>query len=285
MNLFLDRVCGVILDVDGVLLDARPSYHAVAEEAARRTLAKLVGEETARAVPFERGKEIPAFKAAGRFNDDWETARGIALLLYLRARGEAPPLDDFLAKAEGRGVRGLFGAYPGIEIAQEPVSRICGALYGGSKCRELFGFDASDALADPPSRGLWEKEVVLPDPRLLKAVAERFLLALFTGRNAGEARLALQLCKLKIPDALCWVADGRPKKPDPAGLVWLCHELLKTARPGSQALFIGDTADDLAASRAAQDRGAPIIYAHIEAQGDTSRVLSRLLSETAEAKA
>lgn len=285
MSLFLDRVCGVILDVDGVLLDARPSYHAVAEEAARRALAPLVGEEKARAVPFERGKEIPAFKAAGRFNDDWETARGIALLLFLRVRGEAPPLADFLAKAGGRGVRGLFDAYPGIEIAQEPVSRLCGALYGGSKCRELFGFDASEALADAPLRGLWEKEVVLPDPRLLKTVAERFVLALFTGRNPGEARLALQLCKLKIPDALCWVADGRPKKPDPAGLIWLCHELLKKARPGSQALFIGDTADDLAASRAAQDRGAPIIYAHIEAPGDTTRVLSRLLSETAEAQA
>ncbi len=285
MSLFLDRVCGVIFDVDGVLLDARPSYHAVAEEAARRALSNLVGEEKARAVPFDRAREIPAFKAAGRFNDDWETARGIALLLWLRLRGEAPPLDEFLAKAEGRGVRGLFEAYPGIELLQEPISRICGALYGGDKCRELFGFDASEALPDAPARGLWEKEVVLPDPRLLKAVAERFLLALYTGRNPGEARLALKLCKLAIPDALSWVADGRPKKPDPAGLVWLCHALLKAAPRGSQALFIGDTADDVAASRAAQDCGAPIIYAHIEAPGDTTRVLSRLLAETSEAKA
>lgn len=285
MSLFLDRVCGVILDVDGVLLDARPSYHAVAEEAARRALAKMVGEEEARAVPFNRAKEIAAFKTAGRFNDDWETARGIALLLLLRVRGEAPPLDEFLARAEGRGVRGLFDAYPGIEIAQEPITRVCGALYGGDKCRELFGFDASAALPGAPSRGLWEKEVVLPDPRLLQAVAERFLLALYTGRNPGEARLAQQLCKLKIPDQLCWVADGRPPKPDPAGLVWLCHALLKSAPGGSQALFIGDTADDQAASRAAQDCGAPIIYAHIEAPGDTTRVLSRLLAETSEANA
>ena len=285
MSLFLDRVCGVILDVDGVLLDARPSYHAVAEEAARRTLSGLVGEGKARAVPFERAREIPAFKAAGRFNDDWETARGIALLLLLRVRGEAPPLEEFLAKAEGRGVRGLFEAYPGIELPQEPISRICGALYGGSLCRELFGFDSAEALPDAPARGLWEKEVVLPDPRLLKAAAERFVLALYTGRNAGEARLAQKLCKLSIPDRLCWVADGRPKKPDPAGLVWLCHELLKKAPRGSQALFIGDTADDQAASRAAQDCGAPIIYAHIEAPGDTTRVLSRLLAETSEAKA
>lgn len=283
MNLSLQAVRAVILDVDGVLLDARPSYHAVAEEAARRALAKLVGEAKARAVPFDRAREIPAFKAAGHFNDDWETARAIALLLFLRVRGDAPSLEDFLARSRGRGVAALFAAYPGIDLPQEPISRTCGALYGGDKCRELFGFDARDALPDAPARGLWENEQVLPDPRLLEAVAAKFPLALYTGRNAGEARLAQTLCGLRIPDALCWIADGRPRKPDPAGLLWLCHELLE-GREG-QVLFIGDTADDQAASRAAQDRGAPLVYAHVEAPGDTTRVLSRLLADTSEATA
>lgn len=285
MSLSLAGVRALIFDVDGVLLDARPSYHAAAEEAARRAVATLVGEEKARAAPFDRAREIAAFKAAGRFNDDWETARGIALLLLLRVRGEAPPLQEFLAKAQGRGVRGLFEAYPGIDIAQGPIARTCGALYGGDKCRELFGFDAQEALPGAPARGLWENEEVLPDLRLLEAVAARFPLALYTGRNPGEARLALQLCRLKIPDALCWVADGRPKKPDPAGLIWLCHELLKGGPRGSQVLFVGDTADDQAASRAAQDHGAPLVYAHVEAPGDTTRVLSRLLAEHSEAQA
>jgi HAD superfamily phosphatase len=283
--MLLRNVRGVIFDVDGVLLDARPSYHAAAEEAARREVAKLVGEEKARAVPFDREREVAAFKAAGRFNDDWEMSRGIALLLCLRATGKAPSLDEFLAGAEGRGVQGLFARHPGVEIDQRSIARVCGSLYGGEQCRELFGFDARDALPDAPARGLWENEVVLPDPRLIEAVAARFPLALYTGRNPGEARLAQKLCKLRIPDALAWVADGRPKKPDPAGLLWLCHELLKGAPPASQILFIGDTADDHAASRAAQDRGAPIVYGHVEAPGDTTRVLSRLLAETSEVKA
>jgi phosphoglycolate phosphatase-like HAD superfamily hydrolase len=284
---FLKQVRGVILDIDGVLLDARPSYHAAAEEAARRAVAKFVGEEKARAVPFDRAAEVPAFKSAGRFNDDWEMSRAIALLLLLRARGEAPPLDQFLARAQGRGVEGLYASYRDVSFSPEEIARTCGALYGGDRCRELFGFDARDALPDAPSRGLWENEIVLPDLNLLAAVAAKFSLALFTGRNPGEARLAQTLCKLKIPDALSWVSDGRPRKPDPAGLIWLCHELLK-GKPGGaqgQVLFIGDTADDLAASRAAQDRGAPIVYAHVEAPGDTTRVLSRLLAETAEARA
>ena len=282
----LRQVRGVILDIDGVLLDARPSYHAAAEEAARRALIPLLGEERARAVPFDRVRETAAFKAAGRFNDDWETSRGIALLLWLRAAGRAPVLSDFLSRAQGRGVHGLFAAHEDLPaevlhaLAQEGLSRTCGALYGGSQCRALFGFDAGEALSDAPLRGLWENEVVLPDPALLQAIAARFPLALFTGRNPGEAKLAQQLCGLKIGDPLSWVADGRPKKPDPAGLLWLTHALLRNAPRGAQVLFVGDTADDQAASRAAQGHGAPLIYAHIEAEGDTSRVFSRLLVDT-----
>jgi phosphoglycolate phosphatase-like HAD superfamily hydrolase len=239
----LARVRGVVFDVDGVLLDARPSYHAVSEEAARRAVTKLVGEAQARAVAYDRVSETPQFKAAGHFNDDWETSRGIALLLWLRATGQAPALKEFLAKAQGFGIAGLAVAYEiPPELSQESISLICSSLYGGSKCRELFGVDP---LPGTPERGLWENETVLPDPALLEAVAQRFPLALFTGRNAPEARLAMQLCKLKIADDRLWVADGRPRKPDPAGLVWLCHALLK-------------------------------------GPDDTSRVLSRLLVDTAE---
>jgi phosphoglycolate phosphatase-like HAD superfamily hydrolase len=278
----LRAVRGVIFDVDGVLLDARPSYHAVAEEAARRAIAPLVGEDAARKVPFAREREIAAFKAAGGFNDDWEMSRAIALLLWLRARGEAPDLQVFLDSAGGRGVAALYEGRRGVpDISQQTVARICGALYGGSKCRELFGFDAHGAVPDAPERGLWENERVLPDPALLEAVAQRFPLGLYTGRNPGETRLAQELCRLRIPAELCWVADGkRPRKPDPAGLLWLTHALLREAPRGAQVLFVGDTADDLAASRAAQDAGAPIVYAHVEAPGDTTRVLSRLLAET-----
>ncbi len=283
MSFSLRAVRGLILDVDGVLLDARGSYHAVAEEAARRAIAPLVGEDAARAAPFDRAREVPAFKASGGFNDDWEMSRGIALLLYLRSRSEAPELADFLRQAGGRGVTPLFERYP-VPIAARDVARICGALYGGSMCRELFGFEAKDALPDAPERGMWENEEVLPDPRILGAVATKFPVALYTGRNPGETRLAQRLCGLKVPDRLCWVADGqRPRKPDPAGLLWLTHALLRGVR-GLEVLFVGDTADDRLAARAAQDAGAPIIYAHVEAAGDTTRVLSRLLAETGDAQ-
>ena len=272
------RVRAVIFDVDGVLLDARTSYHAVAEEAARRAVSEVVGEPCT--APFDRDREVPRFKAAGNFNDDWEMARGIALLLHLRQRGAAPELQRFLDAAHGRGIKGLAEALPSIApmYPQERISRLCGALYGGrSRCRELFGFNAQDALADAPEHGLWQREELLADPALLKRVAERFPVALYTGRNPGEAALALLRCELHVPQRLCWVADGRPRKPDPAGLLWLCNELV---RPGGEVLFIGDTADDRAAAEAARARGAPLVYAHVAGAGETTSALSRLLAET-----
>ena len=279
----LAQVRAVIFDVDGVLLDATGSYHAVAEEAARRTIAPLVGEARARAVPFDRAAEIAAFKAAGRFNDDWEMARGIALLLYLRAQGEAPPLQQFLESARGQGVEGLYrGRTLGEEALRaldaQAIARTCGGLYGGDRCQDLFGFEGR-------GEGFWTRETLLADATVLQQVARRFPLALFTGRNPGEARLALSRVGLSIDDALCWVADGRPRKPDPAGLVWLCQRLLggaRTAEGPAQALFVGDTADDQAAARAAQAAAAPILYAHVTAPGDTTRVLTHLLAAAGE---
>jgi len=272
------RVQAVIFDVDGVLLDARASYHAVAEEAARRAVSGVLGEPCA--APFDRDREVASFKAAGRFNDDWEMARGIALLLHLRQRGAAPGLQRFLDAARGNGVAGLAQALPSIAplYPQERISRLCGALYGGrSHCRELFGFEAGEAMSDAPERGFWEHEEVLADPVVLEKVTQRFPVALYTGRNPGEAALALLRCELHVPQRLCWVADGRPRKPDPEGLLWLCNELL---RPGGEALFVGDTADDRAAAEAARARGAPLVYAHVAGPGETTRALSRLLAET-----
>ena len=143
MSSSLRAVRGVILDVDGVLLDARPSYHAVAEEAARRAIVPLVGEGPARAAPFDRDVEIAAFKNAGGFNDDWEMSRAIALLLYLRARQEAPDLGRFLAEAGGHGVRPLYEKHP-VPIRQETVARL---FYRGKPNRHLRGLRLSAPAA------------------------------------------------------------------------------------------------------------------------------------------
>ena len=283
-------VKAVIFDVDGVLLDARPSYHAAAEEAARRALIPIVGEPAARSVHFDRVAEVAQFKNAGHFNDDWEMARAIALLLLLRARRgpSAPALSQLLESSRGRGVDGLYHAQaaelsdlPSVHrdlLSHEKISKACGALYSGrSHCKQLFGFEATDGLDDAPDRGLWEREELLADAHLLQKVAHKFPLALFTGRNPGEAELALIRTGLVVPQRRRWVADGRPRKPDPKGLIELCGDLL--AGEDGAALFVGDTADDERAAEGAQAQGARLLYAHVTQPGDTVRVLTTLLRE------
>lgn len=288
----LARVRAVIFDVDGVLLDARPSYHAVAEEAARRAVALVVGEADARAIPFDAAVEVPLFKAAGHFNDDWEMARAMALLLLLRCR--VPRLREtalLLDEAGGEGVAGFYRAHAGKVLPALPLeqarhfldaswfARTCGALYGGNRCQSLFGFDAREVIPDAPEVGWWTRETPLVDRAVLAAVQTRFPLGLFTGRNPGEAALAIELLGLAIPLSRTWVADGRPRKPDPTGLQRLCADLL-APEPFGLALFLGDTADDLAAANRARAAGAALTYAHVEGTGDTQRVLRGLLDAT-----
>lgn len=287
----LESVRAVIFDVDGVLLDASPSYHAVAEEAARRAVGVALGASSAEKLPFDRAREIPRFKAAGGFNDDWEMSSAIALVLLLRARlgASVPPLAQLLAEAQGMGLQGLVRARGAQALAGLPpqglealsptrIARSCCALYGGrAHCRELFGFEATDAIPDAPEEGLWRREEPLVDAAVLARAAARFPLALFTGRNPGEAELALSRMGLDIEARMRWVADGRARKPDPAGLIFLCRAMLAD---GGVALFLGDTADDARAAAAAQDAGAPLIYAHIAAPGDTTRALTQLLAAT-----
>ena len=143
-------------------------------------------------------------------------------------------------------------------------------------------------LPDAPAHGYWQREELLVPPSLLADVEDRFALALYTGRNPGEADLAQLRLGLQIDGELCWVADGRPRKPDPTGLLFLCEKLVGAssklapaggATPRAEALFVGDTADDAAAARAAQAAGAPLRYAHVEAPGDTARALEQLLRE------
>jgi phosphoglycolate phosphatase-like HAD superfamily hydrolase len=61
----------VVFDVDGVLLDVRPSFYAII-----------------RAMSGATDADIQLFKAAGGYNDDWELAR--AAYSWIRARRPKP---------------------------------------------------------------------------------------------------------------------------------------------------------------------------------------------------
>ncbi len=71
----------VIFDMDGVLVDVRPSYH--------RTIVETVRHFTGRRVSAE---EIGRFKARAGFNDDWKLTR-----TWIRELGKRPNPQEVVA--------------------------------------------------------------------------------------------------------------------------------------------------------------------------------------------
>ncbi len=245
----------LVLDVDGVLLDARPSFYEAAREVASWAAARALGHAPGPPVTDE---EILAFKNAGGWNDDFDLACGIAWAQIIRAALGTPIGET--ARNNGGGlavllphaVKILTGEQ--LEKARESVHTStvrarCAARYAGAaRCKELYGFDP-DLYAGLPQEGLYSLEKPLCDAELLRSV--QMPMGLFTGRNSGEAGLALERFKLGVPARRRIVDDGVvPKKPSPEGLMLLARE---TTGP---VLFAGDTVDDKRAAMAYQQRAA-----------------------------
>jgi HAD superfamily hydrolase (TIGR01548 family) len=115
------------------------------------------------------------------------------------------------------------------------VKRLCNALYWG---RNGKGFVCHER---------W----LLPRP-VLRRLARRAELAIFTGRTRRELRCALRRFGVEEFFA-CTITqdDVRRKKPNPEGLL----QILRGRRPDT-AIYLGDNVDDALAARAA---GVPFL--------------------------
>jgi HAD superfamily hydrolase (TIGR01548 family) len=100
--------------------------------------------------------------------------------------------------------------------------------------------------------GLMEREVWMDRTDVLHRLQERFAFAIFTGRLRAEAQMTLD----RFANGLRFAAvigddDVTHGKPHPEGLL-----MIRSANPGVDHWYIGDTVDDARASRAA---GVPFI--------------------------
>ncbi len=101
-------------------------------------------------------------------------------------------------------------------------------------------------LGTAASPGLRLKERLLIEPDFLSAIAERFQLAIVTGRPRNEATWFLRRFRIEhFFKCLIGLEDVR-RKPDPEGVQKAIQELGAAA-----ARMIGDTPDDLIAARGA----------------------------------
>lgn len=232
----------LVLDVDGVLLDPRPSFYAAARETASWAAARALGRDAGASTT---DRDIEAFKAVGGWNDDFDLAAGLAGALVLRelrrmpvegtAHRSAGGLGTLLEMMEALVPREVQGR---LDVAA--VRERCAARYAGrSRCLEMYGIEPA-AHPEVPDEGLWPLEPTLSDGQLLRASG--FDLALFTGRNAAEAAVAVERLELFVPTSRRMVDDGvMLRKPAPDGLLRLAALALDEAGP---LVYVGDSIDD-----------------------------------------
>lgn len=276
--------CGLlVLDIDGVLLDPRPSFYAAALTTSLRAAREALGSESVASATQE---DIDAFKAAGGWNDDFELAAGLAHAIVLREVRRMPIVGTARRSAGGLPVLlETVEAHLPDELRKrleiKAIRNRCAASYAGrDRCEAMYGLDPA-AFADLPESGLWALEPVLANGMKIRATG--FALAFFTGRNAAEAAIAAERLELDVPIERRIVDDGaRPKKPHPAGL----HELARFSE-GGPIVFVGDSVDDQNAARAfrAERPGTELIFVRVA--GDSVRVaqLETALNQGADAVA
>lgn len=96
-------------------------------------------------------------------------------------------------------------------------------------------------------QGLIHRERWLPKNGFFEKLAEKFDLAIFTGRNQEE--VAVTLGREGCRDRFCAIVssdDVRNPKPHPEGLL-----AIAARHPGKTLLYVGDTVDDARSARAA----------------------------------
>jgi len=121
------------------------------------------------------------------------------------------------------------------------------------------------------TEGLINRERWIPRPGVFEALAERFQLAIFSGRLKSEADITLGRSAGSLRfNPTVFAEDVRFGKPHPEGLLKIVEE-----NPGKRLLYFGDIVDDARASRAA---GVPFVG--VVAPGHSSRdEITRLFRE------
>ena len=255
----LPSVEAVMLDIDGVLIDASNSYRMAVCDAVRFFLERELRWTVD--VPPLTPEEVDLFKRAGGFNNDWDLTQAAVLFWLFKSlrhgvkqvshlRRLRPTLEEFLAQVSGEG-GGLLAAekvaVSQLELRQRRdlarlwktrlIVQLAQEFYAGRRwCPLLFGFEPQYVDLEA---GYLERERLLLNPALLPPDLK---VGILTGRAKRETRLALERLHLlhRIPEEL-WATDDDPiRKPDPKALLVLAEKLQV-----GRAVYVGDTVDDL----------------------------------------
>ncbi|UCD38186.1 MAG: HAD-IA family hydrolase [Fidelibacterota bacterium] len=237
----------VIFDVDGVLMDTRHSF----------TVAVLDAVATATGSGRFTIGEVRQLKAIPGFNNDWHVA--VAGAAWVSFCGELS-FSEFTQRIDGHG-----GGLPGLKKVvgkslttgfEARVIRLAQEAYGGTTaCRQLYGFEPQTIR----QAGRWRAERPLLSPDRAAGFISR--MGIVTGRDAAEMELAFRRLGWRLPpEQLAVSRDMSLDKPNPAPLLAILAHLAS-----EEALYAGDSRDDLELVRNAREAGARVDFCFIGA--------------------
>lgn len=228
----------VIFDVDGVLIDDSASYSATIKAVVRH-IVHYMHRRPERLSQVE-DRDIRAFKSAGGFNDDWVLSYTLAGILLAWPDDTPPDLPAVARESAGRGVDWVRSHYfPHIPLDFEMVRQLCLEYFWGEDLlAEKMGLPAQYYRG--PGFVQQERALVPTDflQRLASAGIQRF--GIITGRDHIELEVALDTLGWDVNAFQGIVTADHVRKPDPRAL-----RLAVEALHPHQALYIGDTGDDL----------------------------------------
>jgi HAD superfamily hydrolase (TIGR01548 family) len=249
----------IIFDIDGVLVDVSSSYYQTIIDTVQyyfSSILKIPGKHK-----LVDKQMIDSFKIIGGFNNDWELTAA-AVLYYLWKMEEQqlksteelsvnfPIISEFINKSlsDGGGLSQLVSWISKHSSDsdtifslwdREKIFRIAKEFYAGEKyCFRLYGFHPSIVGT---IQGNIKKEVFLIKPEIM-AKLKKYNIGILTGRNRAETDFIIGKIEWEAwlePDSVV-TAENNMIKPSPAGLEYLLHKF-----QSKQALFVGDTMDDL----------------------------------------
>ena len=270
---------GIVMDIDGVLIDVNKSYN----EAIRKTVHFITSKlKKSYARNLVNDEIILRFRQSGGFNNDMDTSYAISLaLLSLHTSDKIDPKKFLLKIAENSNEKGIRSVekflkcylnsdysnklangfngnidkikkyldYPG-PVGKSIVSTIFDEFFYGQKLfKSRYGFETNYYHGKP----LIENEKIIITNKTIKYLSKKFdgRICMVSGRSKIAARFSLNnKFKLLNGHKSIFLEDEKRKygKPNPYGLIKVINRMTTT----NALLYCGDSFEDLIMARAAE---------------------------------